>query len=143
MASHPDGTNRAFFSEQSGKVWLANIPEQDSGEILRLEDESSPFVDLTGEVYYDGNSFGLMGMAFHPNFAQNGRFFASFICDKVKTPGCSGKCSCNEEVNCYPWQLSSSGASQPCRFQKVIVEFSANETTSEPSLVISNLCFSD
>lgn len=137
MAAHPDGSNRAFFSEQSGKIWLANIPEQDSGETLGLEDESSPFVDLTGEVYYDGSSFGLMGVAFHPNFAQNGRFFASFNCDKVKTPGCSGRCSCNAEVDCDPLQLSSSGTSHPCQFHKVIAEFSANETAPETSMVIS------
>lgn len=134
MVAHPDGSNRAFFSNQAGKIWLATIPEQGLGETLGL-DESNPFVDLTDEVYYD-NSFGLMAIAFHPNFAQNGRFFASFTCDKVKSPGCSGKCSCNTDVGCDPTQLSSSDSAQPsCRYQKVIAEFTANGTASELSLV--------
>ncbi|KAK7840535.1 hipl1 protein [Quercus suber] len=30
--------------------------------------------------------FGMLGIAFHPNFQQNGRFFVSFNCDKAKWP---------------------------------------------------------
>lgn len=52
MVPHPDGSNRAFFSNQPGKIWLATIPDQDSGESMGL-DESSPFADLTDEVYLD------------------------------------------------------------------------------------------
>ncbi|GMN45796.1 hypothetical protein TIFTF001_014977, partial [Ficus carica] len=85
MVAHPDGSNRAFFSSQEGKIWLATIPEEGSGGTLGF-DESSPFVDLTDEVHFD-TGFGMMGMAFHPNFTQNGRFFASFNCDKAKWPG--------------------------------------------------------
>ncbi|KAF3431375.1 hypothetical protein FNV43_RR26106 [Rhamnella rubrinervis] len=80
MVAHPDGSNRAFFADQSGKIWLAIVPEQGSGGTLRLN-ESNPFLDLTSVVYYS-NSFGLMGLAFHPNSTQNGRFFAAFNCDK-------------------------------------------------------------
>lgn len=133
MVAHPDGSNHAFFAEQSGKIWLANVSEQGSGGTLEIY-ESNPFLDLTSEVY-SYNSFGLMGLSFHPNFANNGRFFASYNCDKVKTPGCSGRCSCYKDLNCDPSQLSSSNEAQPCRYHKVIAEFSANGTTSEPSLV--------
>ncbi|XP_059655942.1 HIPL1 protein-like [Cornus florida] len=135
MVPHPDGTNRAFFSDQPGKVWLATIPEQDSGESLGL-DESTPFVDLTDEVHYD-TSFGMMGMAFHPNFSQNGRFFASFNCDKVKNPKCTGRCSCNSDVNCDPSKLEPSSGVQPCQYHSVIAEFTANGTASEPSMAKS------
>lgn len=133
MAAHPDGSDRAFFASQAGKIWLASVPEQGLGGILGL-DESSPFIDLTEEVYFV-NSFGMMGMAFHPNFAQNGRFFASFTCDKVKTPGCYGRCSCNSDVSCDPSKLGSSDSTQSCRYHKVIAEFTANGTASELSLV--------
>lgn len=132
MVAHPDGSNRAFFSDQSGKIWLATVPELSKGT-LGLN-ESDPFLDLTSVVYYS-NSFGLMGLAFHPNFTENGRFFASFNCDKVKTPGCSGRCSCYKELNCDPSQLSSSDSTLPCRYHKVIAEFSANRTACESSLV--------
>ncbi|KAH6756376.1 catalytics protein [Perilla frutescens var. hirtella] len=132
MVAHPDGSNRAFFSSLAGKIWLATIPEQDSGEVLGV-DESSPFVDLTDQVYLD-TSFGMMGMAFHPNFATNGRFFASFNCDKVKSPGCSGRCACNSDVGCDPSQLGSLDSGEVCKYHIVIAEYTANGTASTPSM---------
>ncbi|KAL5747346.1 hypothetical protein ACOSP7_024344 [Xanthoceras sorbifolium] len=135
MVAHPDGSNRAFFSNQAGKVWLATIPEQGSGGAMEL-DESNPFVDLTDVVHLD-TEFGMMGLAFHPNFAKNGRFFASFNCDKVKWPGCAGRCSCNSDVNCDPSKLGAENGAQPCQYQTVIAEYSANGTASDPSLATS------
>ncbi|CAN4100455.1 unnamed protein product [Withania somnifera] len=102
MVAHPDGSSRAFFSNQQGKIWLATIPKVDSGELLEL-DEASPFLDLTDEVHFD-TELGMMGIAFHPKFSQNGRFFTSFNCDK---------------------QACDSG-SQPCQYQAVIAEFTAS-----------------
>lgn len=129
MVPHPDGSNRAFFSDQPGKIWLATIPEQDCGRAMGL-DESSPFADLTDQVYLD-TKFGMMGMAFHPKFAQNGRFFASFNCDKSKSPGCVGRCACNSDVGCDPSKIGS----QPCQFHTVVAEYSANGTAPNPSQV--------
>uniref|UniRef100_A0A2N9G6K3 Glucose/Sorbosone dehydrogenase domain-containing protein n=1 Tax=Fagus sylvatica TaxID=28930 RepID=A0A2N9G6K3_FAGSY len=135
MAAHPDGSNRAFFASQKGKIWLATIPEQGSGGALKL-DESNPFVDLTDEVYLD-TQFGMMGIAFHPNFAQNGRFFASFNCDKTKWSRCTGRCSCNSDVNCDPSKLGPDNGAQPCQYQSVVAEYTANGTASQPSLATS------
>ncbi|EEF52098.1 HIPL1 protein isoform X1 [Ricinus communis] len=132
MVAHPDGSNRAFFSSQPGKIWLATIPEEGSGGTLEI-DESSPFIDLTDEVYFS-SAFGMMGMAFHPNFAQNGRFFASFNCDKVRWPGCVGRCSCNSDVNCDPSKLPPDNGAQPCQYHTVIAEYSANGTADGGSL---------
>ncbi|XP_010533418.1 PREDICTED: HIPL1 protein [Tarenaya hassleriana] len=131
MVPHPDGSNRAFFSTQSGIIYLAGIPDQESGGVLDI-DESSPFLDLTDEVHYD-TAFGMMGIAFHPKFAQNGRLFASFNCDKSKWPGCTGRCSCNSDVNCDPSKLTPDSGSQPCQFQTVIAEYTTNATSSNPS----------
>ncbi|XP_015967680.1 HIPL1 protein [Arachis duranensis] len=131
MAAHPDGSNRAFFSNQMGKVWLATLPDKESGGTLKL-DESSPFVDLTDQVYFN-TLFGMMGMAFHPNFAQNGRFFASFNCDKSKWSGCNGRCACNSDVNCDPSKIGTDHGSAPCQYQTVIAEYTANGTGSQPS----------
>ncbi|GMI78247.1 hypothetical protein like AT1G74790 [Hibiscus trionum] len=131
MAAHPDGSNRAFFSNQQGKIWLATIPEVGSRGALEL-DESNPFIDLTDEVHFD-TAFGMMGIAFHPNFAQNGRFFASFNCDKGKSPGCTGRCSCNSDVNCDPSKLGTDNGAQPCQYQSVVAEYTANGSTVQPS----------
>ncbi|PSS07859.1 HIPL1 protein [Actinidia chinensis var. chinensis] len=134
MVAHPDGSPRAFFSNQPGKIWLATIPKEGSGEMEI--DESNPFLDLTDEVHFD-TEFGMMGIAFHPNFAQNGRFFASFNCDKSQWPGCGGRCACNSDVNCDPSKIGTDNGAQPCQYQAVIAEFTANGTASELSLATS------
>lgn len=129
MAAHPDGSRRAFFSNQQGKIWLATLPEVGTGGSLEL-DESSPFVDLSDEVHFD-TQFGLMSIAFHPKFSQNGRFFASFNCDKQQWPGCVGRCACNSDVKCDPSKLPRDSGAQPCRYQAVVAEFSASPRPSE------------
>lgn len=138
MVAHPDGSNRAFFSNQMGKMWLAKLPDQGSGGTMEF-DESSPFVDLTDQVYFD-TKFGMMGMAFHPNFAKNGRFFASFNCDKSKWSGCTGRCACNSDVNCDPSKIGTDQGAQPCQYQTVIAEYTANGTASQPSSVHNSAC---
>lgn len=126
MVPHPDGSNRVFLSNQDGKTWLATVPEQGSGSKLEL-DESNPFLDLTDQVHADVE-LGMMGIAFHPNFQQNGRFFVSFNCDKIIWPECSGRCSCNTDVGCDPSKLGSDNGAMPCQYHSVIAEFSANGT---------------
>uniref|UniRef100_A0A7N0VNA7 Glucose/Sorbosone dehydrogenase domain-containing protein n=2 Tax=Kalanchoe fedtschenkoi TaxID=63787 RepID=A0A7N0VNA7_KALFE len=135
MVAHPDGSNRAFFSSQPGKIWLAKIPEMGSGGALEL-DESAPFLDLTDELHYD-TKFGMMGLAFHPNFASNGRLFASFTCDKETSPRCSGRCACNTEAGCDPSKLGSDDGVKPCQYQTVIAEYTANGTAASPSTATS------
>ncbi|GFP97676.1 hipl1 protein [Phtheirospermum japonicum] len=103
MVAHPDGSGRAFFSNQQGKIFLATIPKQGSGGILEI-DESDPFLDITDEVQFD-TQFGMLGIAFHPKFAENGRFFASFNCDKAKWAECAGRCACNSDVDCDPSKI--------------------------------------
>ncbi|RWW65869.1 hypothetical protein BHE74_00026810 [Ensete ventricosum] len=105
MVAHPDGSNRVFLSNQAGKIWLATIPEHGSGGTLEL-DESNPFLDLTDEVHFD-TELGLMGLAFHPNFTTNGRFFVSYNCDKLQSATCSGRCSCNSDIGCDPSKLGT------------------------------------
>ncbi|MCL7043577.1 hypothetical protein MKW94_010197, partial [Papaver nudicaule] len=94
MVSYPDGSNRIFLGSLQGKIWLATVPEEGSGEEL----------------------LGFMSMAFHPNFASNGRFFVSYNCDKIQWSGCSGKCSCNTKVNCDPSKLRSPNGAFPCQY---------------------------
>lgn len=135
MAAHPDGSNRVFLSNQAGKIWLATVPEHGSGGTLEI-DELNPFLDLTDQVHFD-TIFGLMGLAFHPNFTTNGRFFVSYSCDKDQSASCSGRCSCNSDVGCEPSKLGS-GLDQPCRYQTVVSEFSANASSATPSMVYAS-----
>ncbi|XP_068608247.1 HHIP-like protein 2 [Brachionichthys hirsutus] len=64
-----DGTHRMFIAEQVGFVWVY------LNDGSRLE---QPFLDLSGEVMttpWWGDERGFLGMAFHPEYRDNGRFF--------------------------------------------------------------------
>jgi glucose/arabinose dehydrogenase len=68
-----DGSGRVFVVEQSGGVWILQ-----NGQ--RLE---TPFIDLgeviSQEVHRGGYSErGLLGMAFDPDYAQNGLFYVNY-----------------------------------------------------------------
>lgn len=67
VANANDGSGRLFIVEQGGRirVWAAGA--------LR----SRPFLDLTGRVLAGGER-GLLGLAFHPQFSTNRRFFVNY-----------------------------------------------------------------
>ena len=64
----PDGSGRLFVIEKPGRI---RILEND-----QLVDK--PFLDITDRVGSGGNEQGLLGLAFHPQYAQNGRFFVNY-----------------------------------------------------------------
>src|SRR5436190_4205747 len=62
-----DGTNRRFVVEQPGRVSVMQ-----PGSSMRMT-----FLDITGRVL-SGGERGLLGLAFHPQFATNRRFFVDY-----------------------------------------------------------------
>ncbi len=71
LATPPDGTGRLFIVDQVGKVHVVSPP---GGTRETFLDISSRLVDL--DPKYDER--GLLGMAFHPRFQDNGRFYLFF-----------------------------------------------------------------
>jgi len=65
LALSPPGDPRLFVVDQPGRIWLLG---DDSPEV---------FVDLREDVVYGGER-GLLGLAFHPDFAANGRLFVNY-----------------------------------------------------------------
>jgi len=61
-------THRLFIIERAGKIRVVR-----DGALL-----PAPFLDIVARVDHHGDG-GLLGLAFHPNYATNGRFFVSFI----------------------------------------------------------------
>lgn len=72
IQSPPDGSNRIFVVEKTGtiKVFPMNFTVQPA--------EVKVFLDLTGKVRTSGEA-GALGLAFHPNYAQNGTFFVFWV----------------------------------------------------------------
>lgn len=60
-------THHLFVIERSGRIRVLR------DRVLLAE----PFLDITSEVSTSGEG-GLLGLAFHPDYAANGRFFVSF-----------------------------------------------------------------
>lgn len=63
-----DGSGRLFIIEKDGRIRILQ-----DGQLL-----DQPFLDITDRVGSDGNEQGLLGLAFHPQYAQNGRFFVNY-----------------------------------------------------------------
>jgi len=63
----PSGDPRLFIVERAGRVKIL-----ENGTVL-----GTPFLDITGLVGTSGEG-GLLGLAFHPGYGSNGRFFVSY-----------------------------------------------------------------
>lgn len=68
-----DGTNRFFVVEQPGRIEVfPNDPNVTSSEV-------STFLNIEGAVTFSsGQEMGLLGLAFHPNYVQNGYFYVYY-----------------------------------------------------------------
>jgi glucose/arabinose dehydrogenase len=72
LTESPDDSGRIFIVDQAGQIRILN----DEGTL-----EDDPFLDLTDKMVeltpaYDER--GLLGLAFHPDFTDNGRLFAYY-----------------------------------------------------------------
>ena len=68
LANAQDGTGRIFVVEQAGVIQVVS-----QGEI-----RPNPFLDIRDRVGSKGNEQGLLGLAFHPRFIQNGFFYLNY-----------------------------------------------------------------
>jgi glucose/arabinose dehydrogenase len=67
LVTSPPGDSRLFIVEQTGRIRVV-----ENGRKL-----PRPFLDLSSGVS-GGNEQGLLGLAFHPKFAQNGLFYVDY-----------------------------------------------------------------
>ena len=68
IASPPDTSGRLFIAEQRGVIKV-----YDGAKIL-----PAPFLDISSIVNANGNEQGLLGLAFHPDYAVNGYFYVNY-----------------------------------------------------------------
>jgi glucose/arabinose dehydrogenase len=68
LANAADGSGRLFIIEQSGliRIWV-------EGSLL-----GTPFLDIQNRIGSQASEQGLLGLAFHPNYADNGYFFVNY-----------------------------------------------------------------
>ena len=71
-----DGSGRLFLAEKSGLIRVFHPGRQDTGAI---------FIDLQPQAVDLRSETGLLGLAFHPGFAANGRFFVHYSGKSFRT----------------------------------------------------------
>ncbi len=72
MVSIPDGTGRMAFIEQHGQVRIIDS----KGRLL-----PEPFINVGPKMVTQHHFFderGLLGLAFHPNYRENGKFYIAY-----------------------------------------------------------------
>lgn len=68
VANAGDGSGRLFIVERTGTIRIVQ-----DGQML-----DEPFLDIQNLVKVDFLEQGLLGLAFHPDYASNGRFFVYY-----------------------------------------------------------------
>lgn len=71
----PDNTNRLFIISQPGKIFVFENKSSVNTSLV--------FLDLTSKVLFGGEQ-GLLGLAFHPDYKNNGRFFINYTTDNPR-----------------------------------------------------------
>ncbi len=71
-----DGSDRVFVASQLGAIHV--FPNDPAVEQTKV------FLDLTGKTFYEDKEFetGVLGLAFHPKFKDNGQFFVYYTAAK-------------------------------------------------------------
>jgi len=81
ISEPPDGSKRLFIADETGTIWIIGA----DGKKL-----ASPFIDISGRMVTLSASYderGLLGMAFHPDFKTNGKFYLFYTAPpKAGTP---------------------------------------------------------
>ena len=75
IVADPTNNSRLFVLEQTGIIKVFDInPSVNTTNV---------FLDLTDKVLYGGEQ-GLLGLAFHPKFSENGLFYVDYVADNPR-----------------------------------------------------------
>lgn len=75
IQSANDGSDRLFIIEKQGDIRIF-----ENGQLLE-----TPFLDITDRVNAGSNEMGLLGLAFDPDYEQNGFFYVNYTGDGGNT----------------------------------------------------------
>jgi len=78
IANAGDGSGRLFIVEQEGIIRIYDLA---ADSLL-----ATPFLDIQSRVYDNGNEQGLLGLAFHPDYATNRQFYVYYTRDSGTDP---------------------------------------------------------
>jgi Glucose / Sorbosone dehydrogenase len=81
-----DGTNRVFLVEQKGVIEVVGSLSAvsgtgNSGKSVVKQEDINEFLNIQDRVLFDGGERGLLGLAFDPDFQNNGLFYVDYTAD--------------------------------------------------------------
>lgn len=103
LAEPPDGSKRLFVVDQIGKIWIINADGTKA---------ANPFLDISSKMVTLTPSYderGLLGLAFHPQFKTNGKFYLFYTAPPA-AGGPVGGGTWNSTTRISQFTLSSPGA---------------------------------
>lgn len=115
----PGDTGRLFVVEQRGRI-----------RVIDLADDSlapTPFLDISSKVSCCGER-GLLGLAFHPDYAANGFFYVNYtrsagsVCSASPPPGCPDDSSVETVVARYSVSAEDPDVADPAS-EEVLLAF--------------------
>lgn len=109
VTAAPGDGQRLFVLEQRGSIRI----------VRGTELEAAPWASLADRVFTtlpDYSEYGLLGMAFHPDFAQNGRVFIHYSSVAVPAAGIGEGAGVISEFS-----LGSTGALDPASERRLLV----------------------
>jgi glucose/arabinose dehydrogenase len=108
MAEPPDGSHRLFIVDQTGKIWIIG---SDGKKV------ATPFIDVSSKMVMLSASYderGLLGLAFHPQFKTNGKFYLFYTAPPrsgMPVPGAPGS-TWNNLTRVSEFKLAVANANQ-------------------------------
>ncbi len=97
MTHAGDGSGRLFLVEQGGDIKIWN-----GSQTL-----GTPFLDITALLSATTGEQGLLGLAFHPDYSQNGYFFVNYTEPTTAPPNCPPGASCTRNTVIARYQVSA------------------------------------
>ena len=122
LAEAPDNSHRLFVVDQVGKIWIIDA----NGNTM-----PQPFIDVSSKLvtlmpFFDER--GLLGLAFHPNFKTNGKFYLFYTAPPppggptVETGNTGLPMTWNNLTRISEFKVSSNPNQADVNSEKVILE---------------------
>ncbi|HAB18915.1 MAG TPA: PQQ-dependent sugar dehydrogenase [Verrucomicrobiota bacterium] len=108
ITAPPGETNRLFIVEQRGRIIVITNLAQPTRTV---------FLDLVSQTIYGGEQ-GLLGLAFHPDYARNGRFFVFRTCN-ART---GGQTSDSRHDRLSEFAVSSTNANRAAATERILLQ---------------------
>lgn len=125
MAHPPYPDNRIVISSRVGVLHIFQVEEEGPFTFLGV------FMDIQSKVSTYGEG-GVLGLAFHPDYADNGKFYVSYTCAPSQSDSCKWPCQGNSD--CLYGGTCSGGFCNDVDLMSIIEEYTVSSNPNVADL---------